>query len=57
MRGRFNIPMTEYYVEGENAKELESIMKDAGLIVLPNSSHYAYLENINQVVNIIKEFV
>lgn len=41
----------------ENAKELEKIMKDAGLIVLPNSSHYAYLENINQVVNIIKEFV
>ena len=41
----------------ENAKELEVIMKDAGLIVLPNSSHYAYLENINQVVNIIREFV
>ena len=41
----------------ENAKELEGIMKDAGLIVFPNSSHYAYLENINQVVKIIKEFV
>ena len=41
----------------ENAQELEKIMKDAGLIVFPNSSHYAYLENINQVVKIIKEFV
>lgn len=25
MKGRFNIPMTEYYVEGENAKELEYV--------------------------------
>lgn len=41
----------------ERAQELEKIMKDAGLIVFPNSSHYAYLENLNQVVKIIKEFV
>ena len=41
----------------ENARELEGIMKDAGLIVFPNSTHYAYLENIVQVVKIIKEFV
>lgn len=41
----------------ERAKELEMIMKDAGLIVFPNSSHYAYLENLNQVVKIIKGFV
>lgn len=41
----------------ENARALEKLMKDAGLIVFPNSSHYAYLENIIQVVKIIKEFV
>jgi len=41
----------------ENAKELEKIMKDAGLIILPNSTHYAYLENLGQVVNIIKKFI
>ena len=41
----------------ERAQELEKIMKDAGLIVFPNSSHYAYLENLNQVIKIIKEFV
>ncbi len=41
----------------ENARELESIMKDAGLVVFPNSTHYAYLENIVQVVKIINEFV
>ena len=33
------------------AKELEKIMVDAALIVLPGT-HYAYLENLNQVINI-----
>ena len=37
------------------AKELEKIMVDAALIVLPGS-HYAYLENLNQVVNILNSF-
>jgi len=37
------------------AKELEKIMSDAALIVLPGT-HYAYLENLYQVVNILKEF-
>ena len=37
------------------AKELEKIMLDAALIVLPGT-HYAYLENIYQVVNILNEF-
>ena len=41
----------------EDAKELETIMKDAGLIVFPNSTHYAYLENLNQVIRILKEFL
>ncbi len=37
------------------AKELEKIMIDAALIVLPGS-HYAYLENLNQVINILNSF-
>lgn len=41
----------------ERARELEKIIDDAALIVFPNSSHYAYLENIDQVIKIIKEFV
>lgn len=41
----------------EDAKELETIMLDAGLIVFPNSTHYAYLENLNQVIRILKEFL
>ena len=37
------------------AKELEKIMVDAALIVLPGT-HYAYLENLNQVINILNNF-
>lgn len=41
----------------EDAKELEKIIPDAGLIVLPNSTHYAYLENLPQVINILNNFL
>lgn len=44
-------------VSVEDARKMEKIIDDAALIVFPNSSHYAYLENLNQVVKIIKEFV
>ena len=40
----------------EEAKELEKLIKDAGLIVLPNSTHYAYLENLGYVVKILNNF-
>ncbi len=40
----------------EDAKELESIMIDAALIVLPGT-HYAYLENLNRVLSIIETFI
>ena len=39
----------------KEAKELEKIMIDAALIVLPGT-HYAYLENLPRVVSILKEF-
>ena len=38
-----------------DAKELERIMIDAALIILPGT-HYAYLENLGQVVNILNNF-
>ena len=38
-----------------DAKELEKIMIDAALIVLPGT-HYAYLENLGRVVSILNEF-
>ena len=40
----------------KEAQELEKIMIDAALIVLPGT-HYAYLENLGQVVNILNSFI
>lgn len=40
----------------EEAKLLESIMVDAGLIVLPGT-HYAYLENLPRVISILDNFI
>lgn len=39
-----------------DARDLEKIMIDAGLVVLPGT-HYAYLENIGKVINIINSFI
>ena len=39
-----------------DAKELEQIMNDCALIVLPGT-HYAYLENLSQVVSILNSFI
>lgn len=43
-------------VDKGNAYELEKLIKDAGVIILPGT-HYAYLENINQVNKIIENFL
>lgn len=40
----------------EDAKLLEQIMYDAALIVLPGT-HYAYIENLAQVVAILNNFI
>ena len=40
----------------EEAKDLEKIMPDAGLVVLPGG-HYVYLENLYQIINIINTFL
>ncbi len=39
----------------QEAKELEKIMVDAALIILPGT-HYAYLENLPRVVSILNNF-
>ena len=39
-----------------DARELEKIMIDAALILLPGT-HYAYLENLPRVVNILNNFI
>ena len=39
-----------------DAKELEKIMIDAALIILPGT-HYAYLENLPRVITILNSFL
>ena len=41
----------------EDAKHAESIMKDAGLIVYDKCSHYAYLERLQDTINILNSFL
>lgn len=38
------------------AQELEKIMMDAALIILPGT-HYAYLENLSRVITILNNFI
>ncbi len=39
-----------------DAKELDELLGDSALIILPGT-HYCYLENLNQVVNILNNFI
>lgn len=39
------------------AKELEVLLKDGALIELPGCTHYAYLEALPQVINILNNFL
>ena len=39
------------------AYELESLIKDAGLVVYEGCSHYAYLENLDQTIRVMGSFL
>ncbi len=41
----------------EDAKKLESILQDGGLVVLDGLSHYAYLEALPRVAGIVNNFL
>ena len=41
----------------EDAKKLEQLLVDGGLVELPGYTHYAYLEALPQVVNILRNFL
>ena len=41
----------------EDAKKLEALLEDGALITLEGYTHYAYLEALQQVVNILKNFI
>lgn len=43
-------------VSVSEAKYLESIIKNAGLVVYDGCTHYAYLERLNQTIAVLKEF-
>ena len=44
-------------VDVEDARKVVEKMHDAALIEFAGLTHYAYLENLTQVVNIIKNFI
>jgi len=44
-------------VDIKRAYELESLIKDSGLVVYENCTHYAYLERLNQTINIMNSFL
>lgn len=44
-------------VELEEGKRLEKLIKDSGLIIYENKTHYAYLEDINKTINILDNFL
>lgn len=41
----------------ERAYELENLIEDAGVVVYEGCTHYAYLERLNQTLNVINSFI
>jgi pimeloyl-ACP methyl ester carboxylesterase len=41
----------------EEARQLETLLVDGGLVELPGYTHYAYLEALPQVINILRKFL
>ena len=41
----------------EDAYELEKLVPGSGLVVYPGCTHYAYLENLGQTINVLKSFL
>lgn len=40
----------------EQAYELETLIADSGVVVFPNCTHYAYLENLTGTINVLHNF-
>ena len=41
----------------EDAYELEALIKDSGVVVYEGATHYAYLERLNQTINVLRIFL
>lgn len=44
-------------VPEEDTKEYEKLIPDCGIILYQGCTHYAYLERLNQTINIIRNFI
>ena len=44
-------------VSPETAYELEELIDNSGVVMYENCSHYAYLENIKQTINVLNNFL
>lgn len=44
-------------VDVKRAYELENLIEDAGVVIYENCTHYAYLENLKQTINVLKNFL
>ena len=47
----------DYTVPINEAYELEKLIKDSAVIPYENCTHYAYLENLGQTINVINSFI
>ena len=60
---KINVPLlivwgtNDQAVPIEDAYELEKLVKGSGLVVYDNCTHYAYLENLGQTINVLKSFL
>lgn len=43
-------------VDVSNAYKLESLIRDAGVVVYEGCTHYAYLENLSQTIQVMRSF-
>lgn len=41
----------------EEAKRLNELIKDSGLVIYENKTHYAYLEDINKTISVLDKFL
>lgn len=44
-------------VDVSSAYELEKLIKDSGVVIYENCTHYAYLERLGQTINVLKSFL
>jgi pimeloyl-ACP methyl ester carboxylesterase len=44
-------------VDYEDAVKLEQLINNCGLVTYEGCTHYAYLERLNQTINVLKSFI